>query len=590
VQTNTPLFFRKLTRRLIYNLCFMLVVIVSVGAYLHSQPETVVAAVQPLKIAYHKQLRTIVRHRFKAACSSTKANVPHCLADILVNTNGQTLTEATPNIMNGNGPLQFHTAYNLPCTPGGPVQSICSTPTTYGPETIAIVDLGGYGGSGSIESNLATFDSYYNLPACTTADGCLSIVNQDNQTSPLPAVSTTDPSGWAAEMNLDVQTAHMICQSCQIKLYESVDLISALNTAAINGATSVSNSWSFAENGSFDDSDVEHPGVAIVAATGDDGSDESGGNYPADNPDVVAAAGTTLQLNTDNSYSSEAVWSGSGGGCASDSSDSAPSWQTGLSNWTTAGCGSEKAVGDLSADADPSTGMSVYFGSSWGVAGGTSLAAPIIASAFALAGGVPSSTYAPSMIYQNFNSLNSHDITSGNDCTSSVTANCTAGTGFDTPSGMGSINGIDGLEAQPLTTPGSFDAVETSTSSIDLSWTPSTSTYGVAGYNVYRNGTLIDTTTSNNYSDTGLAANTVYNYTISAYDNSSDVSESASASNSTFEAEDINDDSHINLLDLSLLASKYGQTGSSLGRADINGDGKVDLLDLSLLASKYGSE
>lgn len=60
-------------------------------------------------------------------------------------------------------------------------------------------------------------------------------------------------------------------------------------------------------------------------------------------------------------------------------------------------------------------------------------------------------------------------------------------------------------------------------------------------------------------------------------------------SNTTVLSEDINQDGHINLLDLSLFASKYGQSGASLGRADINGDGVVNLLDLSRLATKYGT-
>jgi hypothetical protein len=55
----------------------------------------------------------------------------------------------------------------------------------------------------------------------------------------------------------------------------------------------------------------------------------------------------------------------------------------------------------------------------------------------------------------------------------------------------------------------------------------------------------------------------------------------------TYIPEDINEDSHVNIQDLSVLASKYGQSGAGLGRADINGDGTVDVVDLSRLANKY---
>lgn len=53
--------------------------------------------------------------------------------------------------------------------------------------------------------------------------------------------------------------------------------------------------------------------------------------------------------------------------------------------------------------------------------------------------------------------------------------------------------------------------------------------------------------------------------------------------------EDINQDGHVDILDFSLLANKFNQSGAGVGRADINGDGTVDLLDFSLLANKYGT-
>jgi hypothetical protein len=62
---------------------------------------------------------------------------------------------------------------------------------------------------------------------------------------------------------------------------------------------------------------------------------------------------------------------------------------------------------------------------------------------------------------------------------------------------------------------------------------------------------------------------------------------SASAPPSTNTTEDINQDGVVNLTDLSILLSKYGQVGANIGRADTNADDKVDVHDLSLLLSKF---
>ena len=69
------------------------------------------------------------------------------------------------------------------------------------------------------------------------------------------------------------------------------------------------------------------------------------------------------------------------------------------------------------------------------------------------------------------------------------------------------------------TVPTSLTATAVSTSQINLSWTASTDNIGVTGYKVYRNGSLIATTTpATSYQDTGLNPNTPYSYTVSAYD------------------------------------------------------------------------
>ena len=61
-----------------------------------------------------------------------------------------------------------------------------------------------------------------------------------------------------------------------------------------------------------------------------------------------------------------------------------------------------------------------------------------------------------------------------------------------------------------------------------LSWTASTDNVGVTGYQVLRNGTQIGTTTSTSYTDTSVAANTTYTYTVQAYDAAGNVSAASS--------------------------------------------------------------
>jgi len=543
-------------------------------------------------IGQRVQPERILSHASHQACATVVIGRVRCLATI-----STTSVSAPSKIIpatsgNGYGPTEFHAAYQLPCTPGGPVQAVCSTPSSYGSETVAIVDAVGYSSSsGTLESALGSYDSYYGLPTCTVANGCLNILNQTGATSPLPPNVS---SGWSDEIALDVETVHMICQSCKIVLVEANDdmadnLAQAEVTAASLQPIAISNSWGSTADDPSLDGDFKYPGIAVVAAAGDDGTASNGQSWPADIPDVVSVAGTTLQLNTDKTWASETVWSGSGGGCSV--AYTAPSWQTSLSDWATQGCSSGgRAFGDISADADPNTGAAIYIGSAWYIAGGTSLATPLIAAMYALAANLPTSTNAVTALYQNNSPAAFHDVTSGNDCTSSGQANCTAAVGFDTPSGLGAPYGLGAFQADPAP-PTGLTAAYVSQTQLDLSWTAASASNGVANYQIYRNGTLLGSTAGTTYTDSGLTPNTTYAYYLTTTDTKGSVSaQTLALASGTFLPPDINQDGHINLLDFSLLSSKYGLSGSNLGRSDINHDGHVDLLDFSLLASKYGTE
>jgi hypothetical protein len=277
------------------------------------------------------------------------------------------------------------------------------------------------------------------------------------------------------EEALDVQAAHAICQTCKIILFEAnsnsyIDLVTAVNSAASLGVSAISNSYGSSEwsgEGVYD-TYFNHPGIAVTVSSGDSGY---GASYPAANPNVVAVGGTTLQVFSDNMYSSESVWGGAGSGCST--YKNALSFQTSLSNWALTGCSTKRAIADVSADADPNTGAAVYSTTpyngqtGWFQIGGTSLSAPIIAGVYALGSGV--SGNAAQVMYSNYSLANFHDITGGNNG-NCLTIMCKGALGFDGPTGLGSPNGIGGFGASvasptPTLTP-------TPTSSITPTATP----------------------------------------------------------------------------------------------------------------------
>ena len=343
-----------------------------------------------------------------------------CHAHVVTDSSGSPKAARGPS---GYGPAQFHGAYGLGTT----------APAS---QTIAIVDA--YDDP-TIASDLNTYDSTYGLPACTTSNGCFTKVNQNGQAGPYPKAN----SGWALEIALDVETAHEICQvNCRVVLVEAsstsnADLNAAENEAVKLGATEISNSWGGSEYaGETSDQTFNHPGIAITVASGDNGYGSFG--YPAASPYVVAVGGTTLNVTRSNGYAGETAWSGSGSGCSS--YESAPSWQSSLTP-----CRGTRGVADVAADANPSTGAAVYDTtkyqgrSGWLQVGGTSLASPLVAAVYGLAGGTRSVDYPASLSYSSPSSL--HDVTSGSSG-SCGTSMCTAVSGYDGPTGQGTPNGL----------------------------------------------------------------------------------------------------------------------------------------------------
>jgi subtilase family serine protease len=330
--------------------------------------------------------------------------------------NGNPYAASSPS---GYGPVQFRTGYSL-------------TGTGSSSTTIGIVDA--YDDP-NIESDLGVYSNQYGLPACTTANGCFRKVNQTGGTR-YPQKN----AGWSLEISLDVEIAHAICPNCKILLVEAssssfTNLLAAEDYAAAH-ANIVSNSWGGSESSGETsyDSHFNHIGTPITVSSGDGGY---GVEYPAASQYVTAVGGTTLRLNSNNTYQSETVWSGAGSGCSA--YETKPSWQTDT------GC-IRRTVADVAADADPNTGAAVYDSvtyqgqSGWFQVGGTSLASPLIAAVYALAGN-GASTVDGSYPYAHTSAL--HDVTSGSNGSCGGSYQCTGKVGYDGPTGNGTPNGVN---------------------------------------------------------------------------------------------------------------------------------------------------
>ena len=330
----------------------------------------------------------------------------------------------TPNATpSGFGPSDLRSAYNLPANGGAG-------------QTVAIVDAQD---DPNAEADLAVYRAQYGLPACTTANGCFKKVSQTGSTTALP----TPDEGWAGEISLDVDMVSAIAPNAHIILVEAksattANLGTAVNEAVTLGAKFVSNSYGGGESSSdpsYDTKYYNHPGVAITASSGDSGY---GVEYPAASKYVTAVGGTALKKATNARGWTESVWStssseGAGSGCSA--YDAKPTWQKDT------GC-SKRTVADVSAVADPATGVAVYQtygGSGWNVYGGTSVASPLIAGVYADAG-TPSAAIPAADAYAHTSALN--DVTSGKTATCSPAYLCTAGVGYDGPTGLGTPNGL----------------------------------------------------------------------------------------------------------------------------------------------------
>jgi subtilase family serine protease len=447
----------------------------------------------------------VVHHKTARLCSTVnKAGQAACYAIRQTDTvqpPGVSVNAVSPNATPaGYGPSTLVAAYKLDQSKGGG-------------QTVAVVDA--YDDPNA-ESDLAAYRTQYGLPSCTTANGCFKKVNQSGSTTNLPSPNAS----WAGEISLDLDMVSATCPNCHILLVEATsptytNLGTAVNRAVTLGAKYVSNSYGGSESSSessYDSTYYHHAGVTITASTGDS---NYLAEYPATGAYVTAVGGTSLTSANNARGWTETVWNnsstqGTGSGCSVYIAK--PSFQTSV----TTGCGN-RAEADVSAVADPNTGVAVfdtYQAAGWQVYGGTSASSPIIASVYALAG-VPGASDSPNAYpYSHTSSL--YDVTSGNNGTCSPTVLCTAGTGWDGPTGLGTPHGSAAFTRANIisvTNPGTQTSTAGSPLSLQLqasdTGSGSTLSYSATGLPP---GLVIN-------SGTGLISgtpNTAGNYTVTA--------------------------------------------------------------------------
>jgi hypothetical protein len=389
------------------------------------------------------------------------------------------LNPASTGVIGNNGaydPSYLQSAYNVPATRGTG-------------QTVAVVDAFD---DPNAESDLAAYRSFYGLPACTSGTGCFTKVNQAGAASPLPATNVS----WSEEISLDLDMVSAICPNCKILLVEAnnssiTNLGTAVNRAVSLGANAVSNSYGAGEYSTeMTDANLyyNHPGVAITVSSGDSGY---GVEFPASAPAVTAVGGTTLKQTGHNGTrnATEKVWSGAGSGCSAFVPK--PAWQHDT------GC-IRRTVADVSAVADPNTGVWVYdtFGTGFtqAIFGGTSASSPIIASMYALAQNPASTDTLSQYPYGTKSALN--DVVRGNNGTCAPAYLCQGKAGYDGPTGLGTPNSTPAF-APPAPVVGSLPGTPTlvavtsatTVGAVDLSWNaPPNNGSAITSYELYRGG------------------------------------------------------------------------------------------------------
>jgi hypothetical protein len=404
-----------------------------------------------------------------AVCPPATAAFVECYSHI--DSPGSSFTENTGSpealypgsgVKGGLSPQDLRDAYKLPST-GGIGQ------------TIAIVDPTG---GATAEKDLQIYRSHYGLPECTSQNGCFKRV--------LHSGNAEGEEYWSVEVSLDLDMASAICPECHIMLIETneetIQSLSAAEDEAVElGATVISNSWGQLEQevNIAEDSHYDHPGIPIVVASGDSFySGVYGAYFPASAPTVISVGGTELERAETPRGWSETVWASSGGGCTE--KQPKPAWQTDT------GC-AHRTENDVAAVASGGSPVSVYDSqisrldpgetccenAHWLRVWGTSAAAPIIAGIEGLSSSTVRSL-GPKAFYLAGPKEQLFDITEGENSFGECKEGylCKAETGYDSPSGWGTPNGLISLPPPPTATTESASSTNSTKSQLNATVNP----------------------------------------------------------------------------------------------------------------------
>jgi subtilase family serine protease len=258
-------------------------------------------------------------------------------------------------------------------------------------------------------TDITTFATQYGLPTPN-------FTKVMDDTSHGGNCTTVPPDrGWSLEESLDIEYAFAMAVNAKIYLVEAcsnsyADLMHAELVAGqlveAAGGGDISNSWGgdeFAGETSYDsyffktclpgDTACNTRGgywdrIVYFASAGDSGC---GAQYPSSSPWVVSAGGTTINRDASGNFTSQSCWSGSGGGTSSVETWGG-SFPNGMGPWVNfqyAQFGqTARQTPDISADADPASGVAVYcqYCGGWMQVGGTSVASPLLAGVVNIAG------------------------------------------------------------------------------------------------------------------------------------------------------------------------------------------------------------
>ena len=331
-------------------------------------------------------------------------------------------------------PASLACVYGLVVPTAGCNPRTLTTNATTGSKVIAIVDA--YDDP-TARADLKKYSAQFGLPAVTRTN--LQIVYARGGR---PAYS----EGWAQEASLDIEMAHAMAPKAKVILVEAAsnsfaDLLQAetvaANLVATAGGGEVSNSWgsdefSIEQTATYASPFVKDK-VVFFASTGDNVSP----SYPAILPTVVAAGGTSIQRNSAGNFTKEATWEDAGVG------PSAFVPRPGFQNAVSGVVGAKRGIADISADANPNTGVWVYWSGGWWVFGGTSVSSPMLAGItnsakhFLASGGGELKT-----IYAHLGTASFHDIVTGK-CGPSLSYG--AKPGYDFCTGVGTPKGFSGI-------------------------------------------------------------------------------------------------------------------------------------------------